>query len=355
MPNWFEKLVKKELQHRRYNVGTKTSYRLNQSLRMMGRSDLIDKTLLTKSVAKKHAHLLERKIKAQFRKITGKRKNQLKRFDQLKVRQFGYFKVDEQKIADETVRFLTIVHQVQLLSVKKALESAKELRQYVRKYIREIDGIKCIGVIEVEVVSMKHNRRVNELNMAIAESARPKEHRKLDVLETLSKHLSDTDTSGEVGQLLIHFHGVVFANDTKQFDLLESAMKTESQWSIAPRQIQFSKLSKLYRDTPKAVNDNFRDIAAYLTKGGADMQSGKPYLKYKVSFNNNMKLNYEEFFSLNWRSTDELAKAEIAEEGYITDITSLSPIEISVLAEVNDSMMSWNKTRTGYCFTAGKL
>lgn len=325
----------------RFLIGSHNSVKLKKSLATVRRFDLADRTLLTPSVHKIHADRLNNKFQLRWEKIKEKARSDWSRLPQ-QVRA-SIDKPTDNEIAANHIRFLTLVDAVTLLDVNDAVRAAIKLKDKLITTAKAASGITCLGVIEVEVVSMALMREFRRLDKTTNS-----EWRKLDVCETLAQPLKKTLFKDSEVLALVHFHGVVTAKNSKQFELFTERLKKVKAWSLAPRQIELKKLSTQFGGKAKSVEQNLRHIATYITKGGNDWMANKAYLRYKIGFENDDELVNDEatWVAKNWRRS-ELLKREHSEDG-ITDILSLTEQEIVELTLVIDKLMGLNRTRTGY-------
>lgn len=304
----------------RGQVGTHNRVRLNGALRLGGRSDLIDRTLLSPSVHKSHHELLFEKYLARLEKIKSQATMQ---------------GIAAEALARKRLRFLTLVHSVELLDVSSTIASAEIMRKKLLKALKKAKGIWCLGTIEVEVISMQWMREKRRLS-AQSES----EMRKLDVCEELCCKLYKHEES----LALVHFHGVIDLGQSSEY-AVDSAIKSEKSWSAAPRQIQMKPISETFAGKRKSIRQNLNDIARYITKGGNDWVAGKSYLRYKIGFDHGYE-DAELAMQQDWRS-NEIIRSEHKTKG-IEDSLSMTGSEIIFLAETIDSLMSRNRNRLGY-------
>jgi hypothetical protein len=330
----------------RFLIGSHNAIKLKKSLATVGRLDLADRTLLTPSVHKIHADRLNDKFQSRWSKIRDKARSAWSKLPK-QVRELTV-KPTDSEIASSHIRFLTLVDSVTPLNVNDAVRASIKLREKLITTAKASPGISCLGAIEVEVVSMALMKEFRRLDKTT-----DSEWRKLDVCETLAEPLKKTLFKNDEVLFLIHFHGVVTAKNSKQFELFSERLKKVKSWSLAPRQIELKKLSSQFGGKAKSVEQNLRHIATYITKGGNDWMANKAYLRYKIGFENDDELVNDEatWVAKNWRRSKLLQK-EHSEDG-ITDILSLNVEEIVQLALVIDRLMGLNRTRTGYFISTG--
>jgi hypothetical protein len=330
----------------RFLIGSHNAIKLKKSLATVCRLDLADRTLLTPSVHKIHADRLNDKFQSRWAKIREKARSAWSKLPK-EIRELTV-KPTDSEIASNHIRFLTLVDSVTPLNVNDAVRASIKLREKLITTAKASPGISCLGAIEVEVVSMALMREFRRLDKTT-----DSEWRKLDVCETLAESLKKTLFKNDEVLFLIHFHGVVTAKNSKQFELFSERLKKVKVWSLAPRQIELKKLSSQFGGKAKSVEQNLRHIATYITKGGNDWMANKAYLRYKIGFENDDELVNDEatWIAKNWRRSKLLQK-EHSEDG-LTDILSLNVQEIVQLALVIDRLMGLNRTRTGYLISTG--
>lgn len=324
-------VLREEATKRRFLLNSRNSKRLANSLGMFGRADLNERTLLSEGVHKDHAARLDKRLQRCWLKIRAKQKKRLPLFSEHEL---------SHKIAGSHLRFLTLVDTLTAVNSRQAISAAVKLKADLSKVASSTKGLSVLGAIEIEVVSMKMMRKVGTSSTQF-----PSEKRKLDVCEILESKLPVKSRDQE-SYFLIHFHGVIFANDAQLFDGFSSALRKVRRWSLAPRQIELKKLSEEYAGKAKSVENNLSHIATYITKGGNDWYAKKAYLRYKIGFEADNASTEEEWIAMNWRRCSEL-RAEHIEEG-LEDILSLTPHEIHQLAVAIDGLMALSRNRTGY-------
>jgi hypothetical protein len=176
------------------------------------------------------------------------------------------------------------------------------------------------------------------------------EHRKLNVLEELSKRLRKKNERESESLALIHFHAVVTSTSEYYFNKFLQKLKSISIWKKTKRQIELKNLSTFYSGKDKSLKENLKDIATYITKGGNDWYGKKAYLRYKIGFENETFDSEDSWIQQNWRR-NKLIKLEMKEEG-IEDILSLNHFEISILANVIYKIMNQARYKKGYLINA---
>ena len=341
--------------------------------------------LIIRNIHKKHTAKLNARFQRKISRIIKVERARLKKVNTMGISKFA---TDEYSIMDRRVRFLTVIYSVEGLDAKVALEAAARLKKELIKVIKRIKGATCLGALEIEVISIRNMRRLNEIykNDVIVDPislsatelkgiqieddkivpTAVKEYRKLDVCEGLGNHLDESILAGESGQLLVHFHGLVTVTKESQFDDVLNALNEIPRLTIKPRQIRLQKMRRTHCGIPKAIKLSLEHLARYFTKGGNDFKDGKSYLQYKIKLPDDAPLTYDEQL-LEWDHSEH-EEDVVLEDGSIKpnscsfnnfknskiNILSLSVHEINVLAKVIHEMMNWNTTGTGYLVTVGR-
>lgn len=321
------KAMQEHLANSQPDLGSHNKTKLRNALALANKLHILDETLLNPEVHAEHHEIM---------------KNRFLRHWESTKKGSAELGLSPKDSANEHYRFFTLINSIELVDEAAAIEAVISFKESLVKHIQQVKGVECLGAIEVEVVSIKQMRRFLELN-----ESNKGEQRKLEVCEKLLVHRDHGESnSSNLSYLLVHFHGILFSNKSKDFDELNKVLRTSPQWGVAPRQIEIKKLSKEFNKKSKSMEDNFSDIARYITKGGNDWSGGKSYLRYKLGFEQNMNLDLEEWEALNWRK-DEALKLQNQLEG-IVDMLSLTSHEISTLASLIHQMMSLNPNGTGY-------
>lgn len=330
----------------RFLAGSHNAVKLRRSLALIGRLDLVEKTLLSPKVHKVHAARLTERYLKKWEKIKTTR---LSKWSSLppKIKK-GLKKPTNNDIASTHLRFFTLIHDVTTMDHQSALKSVKKMKVELLKALKATKGMWCLGVIEGEVISISSMKDIQR-----TDKGTESEKRKLDVCETLASDLKNSLYKNETTHFLIHFHGVLVSNKESKFDELVTRLKKVNQWNKAPRQIEVKRLSTSFANKDKLTEQNLKHISTYITKGGNDWCSNKAYLRYKVGFELDVDdVTDEQTWVLkNWRR-NELLKKEHAEDG-IEDILSLRPQEVAELTLFIDGLMSLNRNRTGYLISTG--
>lgn len=331
----------------KFLIGSHNAVRLRRALAAGGRLDLVDRTLLTPEIHKAHAKRLADRYLRNWTKIHDKAEQGWKKLP-LQIRR-ATVKPTAEGIAAAQYRFLTVVDSVTAVDAGAGLKAAIKLKEKLITTASSVKGITLLGLLEVEVVSMRLMREFRRLDKTT-----DSEYRKLDVCEALAQSLKGTLYGQEDSLFLVHFHGVVTAQKSEQFEAFYERMRKVKAWSIAPRQLEMKAMSKVYGGRSKSMEQNLRHIAAYITKGGNDWCANKAYLRYKIGFeNDDAQVNDEAtWVAKNWRR-NELLRQEHAEDG-IVDLLSMTAEEVLQLTLGVDGLMGLNRTRTGYLVSAGK-
>ena len=314
--------INEEYKRKRFNYGSHNKVRLNKALASVGKYELQDTTILSPSVHVVHS----KKLADRF----------LKRLEHYK--NLGY----KNTSATEKFRFLTLLHSVEIMDVQRTIQTIKKFQSQLQNTIENSKGIWCLGAVEVEVINIEMMRMIHE-------DQTESEARKLIVIESMIKRLRKNDQQLS-SFFLVHFHGIVTASSQYRFNDFADSLKKNKDWKREPRQIQLKTISKQFKSKSKSLDKNLVDIARYITKGGNDWSGGKSYLRYKLAFENEYLFNEDAWVNKN-HTRNETLKKEKKEDG-IEDALSMNVSEIISLATVIDSMMSFNRTRTGYLVSA---
>jgi hypothetical protein len=304
--------IRKELMSSRFIIQSHNKEKLRKSLSLTNDLHLLDKTLLNPQIHKIHSKsLYERFIKHKETK------------------------------SKKIYKFLTLLHSVEILNEERILDSIEEMRLQIHKVVSESKSIWCLGSIEVEIVSLGMMIKIRE-----EDKFSDSEHRKLDVLEKLSKRLRKKKERESESLVLIHFHGIVTSSSDYNLERFNSLLRSNSTWNKIPRQIELKNLSTSFHGNSKSLNENLKHISTYITKGGNDWYGNKSYLRYKIGFDNESYDSEDSWIKKNWRR-NEILKKELKEEG-IEDVLSMNRFEISLLTNVIYKIMCQKKDKRGY-------
>jgi len=318
----------------RFNCGTQNAVRLRKALASEGLHHFQDRTLLSHEIHKFHAKQLAGRYQKKLATIERTVRQQQR--DLIKANKRYGVKVDPRSLtAHDRFRFPTVLHGLEVLDVERTLRTVQAFKEQLQSVIERCRGLWCLGVIEVEVISMDLMRQLKDQSDS--------EERKLAVCESMVKRLARRYQALSV-YFLIHFHGIVVANQQQHFADLEQQLRR--QWKHEPRQVKVKSLSKVFNWKPKTPERSLVDIARYITKGGNDWIAKKAYLRYKLAFDNEHLETEDAWVNKNWRRNKTLRR-EHREEG-ITDTLAMTRSEIGALAGVIDGMMGMARNRTGY-------
>jgi hypothetical protein len=377
-------------QHR-FHIKTKHSSRLLEALRITNKSHLVDITLVNEEIhrldSKYVANLLIEKWKILRTKTDRKNRSkcQIQQETGIKIP-----KINPQDILNNQVRFLTLLDSVSEIDAKQALSQAKRMKDEIVAIVNVTKGISLIGCIEAAVIPI--HKILEE-----AKSSNQDSFYKLDGIKILAKAsgMESAILKPEASVFLIHFHGVVFANNSTDIQAFNYNLKQICRWNIMPRQIEFK---QLYREN--SVEDNLKNIATYISKGTNSLKNGKYNFKYGVkpscpedfdaisAVKNKSRIEDDAFLmnslslpDIGWKiiinkdGIEELVSFNPKEEleaypedfGWklITnkhgieewvfapkDTLSLSAFEISEQVQLIDYLMDLDSTRTGYLIHA---
>lgn len=327
--------MQREFLSERFVISTHAKKRLRKALAVIERLDLVDRTLLSKEVHQTHANRLADRLIDRFEKIKSARHATAARI--------GISLPLDQEIANSHIRFCTILDCVTHVDAQAALSLVKNLKKNISEIVDASKGITCLGVIEVEVVSMAKMRTIRD-----RDTTSKSEHRKLELCEILAEDLKNTLYQSADSLFLVHFHGIITAKKEHQFDDFRDLLTKQKRWTKGMRQIELKKLSEQFSGKKKPVVSSLKHIATYITKGGNDWNTGNAYFNYKFGFEG---MDEDSWIRANVHR-DALLKQEHTEDG-IEDPLSLTVQEIGELALLIDGMMGLNRTRTGYLVSVG--
>jgi len=326
--------LREEARKASFTYGMQNAVRLNKALASEGLYHLQKSTLLSPEIHKLHAkQLADRYLKklATVELSVRRRQQELTKAN----KRYGV-KVDPRSLAThDRFRFPTVLHGLQLLDVERTLRTVRAFKEQLQSVIEQRRGLWCLGVIEVEVISIDLMRQLTDRSDS--------EERKLAVCESMAKRLPKKYQGLSV-YFLIHFHGIVVATQPRHFADLELQLKRV--WKHEPRQVLVKPLSKVFNRKRKTAEKSLVDIARYITKGGNDWVGKKAYLRYKLAFDNEHLETEDAWVNKNWRRNETLRR-ENKEEG-IEDTLAMTRQEIGALARVIDGMMGTTRTRSGY-------
>ena len=304
--------IRKELMNSRFIIQSHNKEKLRKSLSLTNDLHLFDKTLLNPQIHKIHSKSL-----------------------------FERFVKHKESNSKKIYKFLTLLHSVEILNEQRIMKSIEEMRFQIHKVVSESKSIWCLGSIEVEVVSLRMMRKIRE-----EDKFSDSEHRKLDVLEKLSKRLRKKKERESESLVLIHFHGIITSSSDYNLERFNSLLRLNPTWNKIPRQIELKNLSTSFQGSSKSLNENLKHISTYITKGGNDWYGNKSYLRYKIGFDNESYDSEDSWIKKNWRR-NEILRKEQREEG-IEDVLSLNRFEISLLTNVIHKLMCQKRDKKGY-------
>jgi|CXWL01.1.fsa_nt_gi hypothetical protein len=329
--------LKEELGKYRFLYDTHNAVRLKRALASQGLYHLQDKTLLSPEIHDLHAKGLAKRLLKKGASVQRSIQKQREKIVKINKR-FGAILDPIPLTTHDQFRFLTVLHDVEVLNVEATLRMVRAFKEQLQSIIEGCQGVWCLGTVEVEVISMHHMRQLKETSES--------EERKIGVCESMvSRQGMFRD---ENVYFLIHFHGMVVTKKDRDCTAFERQLK--AQWNQEPRQVQMKPLSKVFRGQVKTVEKSLEDIARYITKGGNDWVKGTAYLRYKTGFDNE-HLNSEEAWVNRNRRRNKTLRLEHMEHG-LEDALAMTHSEIGLLAQVIDGMMSMDDTRTGYLVAA---
>lgn len=327
-------LLAEEYGKARFDYGTQNEVRLRKALALEGRYDLQDSTLLSPDIHTLHAKRLGQRFLNKLATV----QRSVRRQQQALIQANQRYRVNvdpRSLIAYDRVRFPTVLHGLEVLDVARTLRAVRAFKEQLQSVIERCRGLWCLGVVEVEVISMDLMRQLTEQSDS--------EERKLAVCESMAMRLPKKYQGLDV-YFMIHFHGIIVATQPRHFADLEQQLRR--QWKHEPRQVLVKPLSKVFANKAKTPEESVVDIARYITKGGNDWIGKKAYLRYKLAFDNERVETEDGWVNKNWRR-DKTLRREHREDG-IPDTLSLTRSEICALAGVIDGMMGMTHNRTGY-------
>lgn len=327
-------ILREEARKIRFDCATQNKVRLRKALASVGLHHLQDSILLSPEIHESHAKKLAHRYLKKL--ATVQRSVRQQQRDLYKANKRYGVSVDPSSLsAHDRFRFPTVLHSMEVLDVERTLRTVRAFKEQFQSVIERCRGLWCLGVIEVEVISIDLMRQLTDQSDS--------EERKLAVCESMVKRLPKR-LQGLSVYFLVHFHGIVVATRPGHFENLGCQLK--QQWKHDPRQVQVKPLSKVFNGKPKTPEKSLVDIARYITKGGNDWVKKKAYLRYKLAFDNQHLETEDAWVNKNWRRNETLRR-EHKEEG-IEDTLGMTRPEIGALARVIDGMMGTARNRTGY-------
>ena len=233
----------------------------------------------------------------------------------------------------ERLRFLTVLHSVVPLNQKDVIRAVERMESALKRLFKGT-GAKLLGAVEVEIVNIALLRKIGSLG--------EDEARKLNVLEsiTVSGAGNRYKIAGaqDIG-VLVHFHGIVDLggrNSLLREDQLRERTKKIAAWQRSPYQVEIKRLFK-----EKAVRQNLRYIASYITKGGNER------LRYNAGFGRDLA---EDLDAKIWRSGT--GRADKGGET-VADERGLTIGEIKLLDNIWSALMARKRNKRGYLVRLG--
>ena len=266
------------------------------------------KSLLHDGIAKHHSKLLQDDYKKRWGNLTR---------DQ----------------ALERLRFLTVLHSVVPLKQRDVIRAVERMKSALERVFKGT-GAKVLGAVEVEIVNIALLRKIGSLG--------EEEARKLNVLESITA--SDANnrpkiTGTQDRGVLVHFHGIVdlgVRNSLLHEDQLRKGTKKIAAWQRSPYQVE---IKRLFKD--RSVQQNLRDIASYITKGGNER------LRYNAGFGRDLA---EDLDAKIWRAGT--GRADKGGET-VADERGLTIGEIRILDDVWCALMARKRNKRGYLVRLG--
>ena len=236
-------------------------------------------------------------------------------------------------LALERLRFLTVLHSVVPLNQRDVIRAVERMENALERVFRGT-GVKILGAVEVEIVNIALLRKIGSLG--------EDETRKLNVLESITAGGDDNESkipSARDSGVLVHFHGVVDLggrNSLLREDQLRKRTKKIAAWQRSPYQVE---IKRLFKD--RSVQQNFRDIASYVTKGGNER------LRYNAGFGRDLA---EDLDAKIWRSG--MGRADKGGET-VADERGLTIGEIKLLDDIWSALMARKRNKRGYLVRLG--
>ena len=207
-----------EYRKARFNYGTQNNVRLRKALATQRLHHLQDTTLLSPEVHKLHAtRLTQRYLKkvATVQRFVRQQQQKL-----VIANKRNGMNLDTSSLtAHGKIHCLTVLHDVEVLNVEAALRMVHVFKKELQTIIERSRGVWCLGVVEVEVISMEMMRQLKDQDDS--------EERKIAVCESMVNRLP-VWYRAENAYFLIHFHGLVVAK--KERDFTDLGRQLRAQW-----------------------------------------------------------------------------------------------------------------------------
>lgn len=357
-----------------YKPKRRMKSRLPDALELYGRPASIETTLLKQEVHERHTGWLSARFIETFIRQFNERNEQVRKTNaHLCTRGMPEIpELTQEQFANAHVRFFTLLYEVVDMDRDCALGSVTRMSNALVEATRKTRGIYCLGAVEVEPISIPllevlHESRANRNGInALDDSTerhrqkgllndhRERTSRKLMVCKGLWTGFQSPVFSGGYCQLLVHFHGVLIANDEKDFDRFRSKLQKIPAFNKIGYQIEIKRLTNApWADKTKTPTENLHCIANYITKGAPSRtKNDEAEYKFKVKFDHGYALAKAQADAL--ESIDQLivdaTNGRCSHDQYRLD---LSKIEVFVLADTINHLMNLKTNRTGYLLQVG--
>ena len=316
--------IRQAISGMRVLVGKNQEKVLKSALAVAGRRDLIETTLLSKSVRRLH----EERMQSRMKKLLAEMSVRYRKL------------VHREKSLDEhlrkQLRLVTILHQVTSLDVENTTGSANNLLESLEGIFDQLHQnkrrLRMIGSVEIEIINMRMMREAHsDDNLDDFHSGR----RKLKVLEAMIGNnifLKSQDVLA-----LVHCHGVMDTGSYRDDEIKDQLQK----WWAIKYQIEVKSLSEQFRGKRKSVDASLKDIASYVTKGANDyIGTGRDKgisLHYKLSFDKDME-SAEDQMVIDHKKVGSLIREESLTDG-LEHPKSMTFEEIAFHAQAIDALM----------------
>lgn len=326
-------VIRQSISEMRVLAGKKQEKVLNSALAVADRRDLIDRTLLSKTVRRTHQERMQNRMKKLISEMA------------IRYRKLTHKETTLDLHLRNQLRLVTILHQVTCLDVNNTTGSAKYLLDSLDGILDELHQrkkrLRMIGAVEIEIISIRKMRDAHgSENLDDFHSGR----RKLKVLEAMIGN-NVTLKSDDV-LALVHCHCVMDLGSYRDDEIKEQLQK----WWAVKYQIEVKSLSEHFSGKRKSVEASLNDIASYVTKGANDfIGTGKNNgisLRYKLSFDKDME-SAEDQMVRERRKKGSLIREESLTDG-LEHPMSMTFKEIAFHAQAVDALMAIKSNRMGY-------
>lgn len=230
-------------------------------------------------------------------------------------------------------KFMTIIDSLIHIDHEKVIERIKKFKKQLKMVFRKKHGLWVLGAIEVEIINMS-NMRSHQA------PSNDHEYRKLNLCEELLIRDNLLIDQRHTSYALIHFHGIIYSENEKTHDDLNSVMGKQKNWNFSKRQHQITGLTRYWRDKLKPLRTSLSDICKYLTKGGTDRVGQHVYLRYKHGYTHlDSSENTTEPFISTINLPHQLENTHVKS----VDPMSWNCQEIAFMARLTNSMMYFEK------------